>query len=131
MDDELFDLVYRIVAELSPRREKRVQFACRTIVLLYLWSVIRNKPRYWACDPRNAPCRLSDTPLPSPSQFSRRLRGDAAQRLLEAVERRVREIEWAALVGFWLIDAKPLLVSPYSKDKQARRGWAYDGFARG
>ena len=55
MDDELFDRVYQIVWRLWPARERRVQYAGRTIVLMYWWSVIRGKPRQWVCDPRNCP----------------------------------------------------------------------------
>lgn len=131
MDDELFELVYRIACQLWPRREKRVQYSGRQIVLMYYWSVIRGKPRAWVCDPRNLPARLLDMPIPSRSQFCRRLNTIDLQTMLDAIEQQLNQVSNTALIGCWFIDAKPLTISPYSKDKAARWGWAYDRKARG
>jgi hypothetical protein len=131
MDDELFAVVYQTAWELWPKREKRVQFAGRTIVLMYLWSVIRGKPRQWVCDRRNLPPQLCDESVPSRSQFGRRLNSPPVQAMLAELEARVRQCPQAASMGCWLLDGKPLVVSPYSKDKAAKWGWAYDRKARG
>lgn len=131
MDDELFDLLYHTAHRLWPKREPRVQYAGRLIVLLYLWSSIRNKPLYWACDRRNLPRALADRRIPSRSQFGRRLCCPDVVAMLDELEQAVNDLHVAGLIGLWLIDAKPLVVSPYSKDKAARWGWAYNGKARG
>lgn len=131
MDDELFQLVYRIITQLAPRRGKRQQFSDASIAGCYFWAVIRNKPMSWVCQRSNAPPGLADRPLASCSTLSRRLRSDAVRQLLDRLEHELLQLQHAALICCWLIDAKPLTVSPYSKDKQARRGWAYDGQARG
>jgi len=134
MDDELFEVVYQIAWKLWPRREERVIYSGRTIVLMYLWSVIRCKPRQWVCDRRNLPIRLQEVPIPSRSQFCRRLNSAEVQSMLVELEQHVNQVTDATrsrLVGCWLVDAKPLVVNPYSKDKQARWGWAYKGMARG
>ena len=131
MDDELFEVVYQIAWTLWPRREKRVQYAGRTIVLLYLWSVIRGKPQVWVCDRRNLPRALEDVPVPSRSQLGRRLKTPQIQAMLAELERHLRGVPQARMLGCWLLDAKPLVVSPYSKDKSAKWGWAYDRKARG
>jgi len=131
MDDELFEVVYQIAWKLWPRREKRVLYAGRTIVLLYLWSVIRGKPRVWVCDRRNLPRALADVPVPSRSQFGRRLNTPQVQAMLSELERHLRDVPQTQMLGCWLLDAKPLVVSPYSKDKSAKWGWAYDRKARG
>jgi hypothetical protein len=131
MDDELFLTVYQLTTQRVPRRGKRQQFSDAVIASVYLWSVIRNKPMEWACQRAHAPPPLADRPLPSVSTLSRRVRSDAVRQLLDRIEAQLLELTQTALVGCWLIDAKPLPVSPYSKDKQARRGWAYNGYARG
>lgn len=131
MDDELFAALYHIAWQLWPQREKGVQFASRTLVLLHLWAVLRGKPRGWACDPRNRPRRLQETPLPSPSQFRRRLKTPEIQARLDQLETHVRGLPPDYLLGCWLLDAKPLVISPYSKDRSAKWGWAYDRQARG
>lgn len=131
MDDELFESLYHIAHRLWPKREPRVQYAGRLIVLLYLWSAIRNKPLCWACDRRNLPRALAGLPIPSRSQLGRRLCGPDVVAMLDELEQAVNGLHVAGLIGLWLIDAKPLVVSPYSKDKAARWGWAYNGKARG
>ena len=131
MDDELFALVYRIAWELWPKREKRVQFAGRTIVLMYIWSAIRGKPRHWVCHRRNLPPHLREEAIPGRSQFGRRLNSPAVQAMLAELDARVRQGPQAGSIGCWLLDGKPLVVSPYSKDKDAKWGWAYDRKARG
>jgi hypothetical protein len=131
MDDELFETVYQIARQLWPHREKRVQFAGRTIVLMYLWSAIRGKPRHWVCDRRNLPPSLREENIPSRSQFGRRLNSPSVQAMLTELETRLRHSPQASSIGCWLLDGKPLVVSPYSKDKAAKWGWAYDRKARG
>jgi hypothetical protein len=131
MDDELFAALYQIVMRLWPGREKGVVYAGHQIVLMYLWSVIRGKPRHWVCDRRNLPPPMREWDLPSVSQFRRRLKTPQVQALLTELENHLRGTPRPALLGCWVLDAKPLVVSPYSKDKAARWGWAYDGKARG
>lgn len=131
MDDELFNLVYQRAHEFAPQRGKRQQFSDAIIACVYLWSIIRNKPMNWACLSANAPSALADRPLPCCSTLSRRVRSDAVRQLLDQLEHDLLQLQQATLLCCWLVDAKPLPVSPYSKDKQARRGWAYDGRARG
>lgn len=131
MDDELFAALYQIARQLWPHREKRVLFAGRTIVLMYLWSVIRGKPRTWVCDRRNLPYLLQETPIPGASQFCRRIKTPAIQAMLNELEARVRGQPNARLLGCWVLDAKALPVSPYSKDRSAKWGWACGRKARG
>jgi len=98
---------------------------------MHYGSVIRNKPRQWAADRRNLPAQLQQTSTPSRSQFCRRLNTPAVRAMLDELEQAILDLQTAALIGCWLLDAKPFVVSPYSKDKQAKRGWAYNGYARG
>jgi len=69
--------------------------------------------------------------IPSRSQFGRRLNSPQVRSMLSEMERHLRGVPQAKMLGCWVLDAKPLVVSPYSKDKSARWGWAYDGKARG
>jgi hypothetical protein len=131
MDDELFRALYQIATRLWPHREKNLQFSGRLILLMYLWSVIRRKPRGWVCDGRHLPPLLQQTPTPSPSQFRRRLKEPLFAQMLSEMENHCRGRPSERLLGCWLVDAKPLPVSPYSKDKEAKWGWAYDRKARG
>jgi hypothetical protein len=131
MDDELFEAIYQIAWKLWPRREKGLVYSGRLIVLLYLWSVIRGRPRLWVCDRRNLPKALETADIPSRSQFGRRLGSPQVQAMLTDLEMHLRGLAPPSMLGCWLLDAKPLVVSPYSKDKSAKWGWAYNGKARG
>lgn len=132
MDDERFAILYDLVHELSPGRTKRHQHSDASILLLWLWAALRNKPVCWACDARNRPRRWRG-PLPSPSCVSRRLRGERIQTLfdLALLTLQQRLLVASTLVGCWKIDAKGLPVNRFSKDKQARWGYCCGGKARG
>lgn len=131
MDDELFERLYQIAMKLWPSREKYVQYSGCLIVLLYLWSVIRGKPLGWVCDRRNLPRALEHASIPSPSRFRRRIKSPPVQAMLTQLEQHVRGTPEGTMLGCWMLDAKPLVVSPYSKDKDAKWGQAYDRKARG
>jgi hypothetical protein len=133
MDDERFEAVYLMVMQLGLRRGKRVQYGDQLILLLLLWSALRRKPRSWVCHLRNAPGRLAGAPLPSPSQLSRRLRTAAFETLMQQFLAHLlsHQEQTPCLLGCFLVDAKALPVSCYSKDAQAKQGWACDRIAKG
>ncbi len=120
MEAKLYRVVYRFVMSITHvGRAKRQQFSDRTILLVYLWSVLHDRPACWACDPINWPATL-DRPLPSDTTLSRRLRSLGVLQLLERVLTAVADLTPAGPVK--LIDSKPLLVGAYSKDRDAKRG---------
>ena len=133
MDDERFETLYLLAMELAPRRGKRQQYSDGLILLLFLWSALRRKPRYWVCNQRNAPACLRGFPLPSPSQLSRRLRDPAFLLFWEKFLAHLlqRQNQAICLLACFLVDSKALPVNAYTKDKQARRGWAGDHLAKG
>jgi hypothetical protein len=119
--------------ELSPPRGKRCQYSDGTILAVYLWSVVRNKPMSWACDGRNAPAVLRGRPLPSDSRMSRRLSTLSVARLMarSIITLQQRLLVAATLLGCWVIDAMGFAVNAFSKDKAARYGHCRSGKARG
>lgn len=131
MDDELFAALYQVALQLWPGREKRVQCPQRTVMLMFLWSAIRNKPRYWVCQRKHLPLQLQHQAILGRSQFGRRISQPNFKSMLAQLYEHLGRLPRNSLLGCWLIDAKPLLVSPYSKDKEAKWGWAYSGKARG
>ena len=132
MEDELLVRVYRILDELSGfKRAPRQRFADGVIALVYFWAVLNDRPMNWACDKRHWRRRNLVGPLPSSSTLCNRRRDASVQALIDALERRVLEVRPATLVGCFILDAKPMIVSSYSKDRHAKWGFAYDGLARG
>jgi hypothetical protein len=130
MEAKLYGVVYRFVMSIAHvRRGKRQQFSDYTILMVYLWSVLHDRPVCWACDPINWPATL-DRPLPSDTTMSRRLRSLGVLQLLERAFTAVADLTPAGPVK--LIDSKPLLVGAYSKDRDAKRGrLAANQMARG
>jgi hypothetical protein len=117
----MWEAVYGLVMEQGKTHEfKGKQFSDAWVVLVFLWSVLKDRPRCWACDKRNWPERYRWRPLPSPTTLGRRLRTVPVLTLLEQVMQRLRELfGWGPLK---IADSKPLPVGGHSKDRDARYG---------
>ena len=135
MEAKLYASLYRLVFSVAhlPRRRRRPreQYCDRWVLLVFLWSVLHDRPRGWACDPANWPDALRQgRPLPSPSRLSRRLRTVGVLQLLGRVLAAASDPFGVPLVK--AIDSKPLTVGAYSRDRDAKRGRVAAGqLARG
>lgn len=134
MERELFDWLRRRLRRLGRRRQDRRQvYTDATILEVYLWSVIHDRPVSWACVPAHWPPGVRRGPLPSQSCVSRRLACAGVRRLLarldRAVRTRVRELFGVGLSCS--IDGHALLVAAHSRDREARWGRIAGGMGRG
>ena len=130
MEGELWAALYPLViAEDKRRRQRaRVQYRDAIILLVALWAVLHDRPIGWACAARNWGAALPWLTLPAASTMSMRLRTCSVQLLLEQVL--LRLLSAVAVGGFCLcrrVDAKPLPVGAFSKDRDARRGHVSGG----
>lgn len=135
MDRELWGLILpavkRAAKEVGWNGGRRApRYPNWLIVAMYLWAVWHDRTLSWACDrghytglfrPRGA--------LPSVSQFTRRVKSDDCQQILQRVHDQFARRGLATEQGY--VDGKPLLVSPVSKDRQATRGKIPGGFGKG
>jgi hypothetical protein len=135
MEDELFEALYHLVREEAKRRprQKRVQYSDAVILMVALWAVLHDRPMCWACQKEHWPDDWPWLEWPSPSRFSERLRTLSVQLLLEQVFYRLLG---AAVLrdGFCFcrrLDSRPLPVGGFSKDHDARWGYATGGKYRG
>src|SRR3712207_1264521 len=120
MEAKLYASLYRIVFSVAhPARRPREQFCDRWVLLVFLWSVLHDRPRCWACDPANWPASL-DRPLPSAARLSRRLRTAGVLQLLERVLGLASGAFGVPLVKSG--DSKPMTVGAHSRDRDAKRG---------
>lgn len=109
---------------------RRPVYTNALVVALYVWSAWHDRPLCWACRRDSYGGRLfRPRRLPSPSHFSRRVRGDDCRRILQRVHDAFAQHTWPTRVAY--LDGKPLPVSPVSKDPDATRGKVSGGFARG
>src|SRR5260370_32583594 len=139
MEDELFNALYPLFQQEAKRRPrpKRIRFSDATILLVALWAILHDRPICWACQIRHWPetlfASLGLDALPSLATMSRRLRTLPVRLLLEQVFYRLLNAT-AAVQAFCLcrrIDSKPLPVGGFSKDVDARWGYATGGKYKG
>ncbi|MBV9692456.1 MAG: transposase [Alphaproteobacteria bacterium] len=130
MERNLYQPLYEAVMAVSyPDPATGVSHSDRWVALAFLWSALHDRPRGWACDPRNWPPDLRPCRLPSESTLSRRLRTAAVGRLLNALLARCRGDPRHDWVKY--LDGKPLPVGDFSKDPDARWGRGPDSFSKG
>ena len=99
------------------------------IVAMYLWSVAHDRPLSWACRRQSYNGLFRPRRLPSVSQFTRRIKSDDCQRILQLAHDRFAQR--GVMTEAIYIDGKALPVSPVSKDRDAKRGKISGAFARG
>lgn len=135
MDREIWGIVMAAIKRASRAVERELggrtpRYPNWLIVAMYVWAVWHDRTLSWACDrahytglfrPRGR--------LPSVSQFTRRVKTDACDAILQRVHDELAERGLLSDAGY--LDGKTLPVSPVSKDRQATRGKVCGGFAKG
>jgi hypothetical protein len=124
MERELWPLLYCTVRDIARGfSQKYVQIPSWVLIVTMLWASLHDRPVSWACRAANwETTRLRPWRLPSASTMSRRVDGEGAALLWQAVEQRLRDLSGThpALAAF--LDGKPLPVSGVSKDCDACYG---------
>jgi hypothetical protein len=133
MEGELFQALYAIAQQEAKRhsRPKRVQHGDVAILLVFFWAVLHDRPICWACQECHWPEPMRGMSLPSEATMSRRLRTFSCWMLLADLYQRLRTLNVSDCCLCRRIDTKPLVVGGFSKDRDARRGYATGGMARG
>jgi hypothetical protein len=115
-----------------PRHGRRQVYADRLIVLMLLWSVWHDRCLSWACDRSHYHALFRPRALPSISRFGRRVKSERVQAVLQRVHEDLCVRGTAAPMDLLsYLDGKAVLVSPVSKDPDAKRGKTCGGFAKG
>lgn len=130
----IWDQCRRMLRRLGAQRKgPRQRYSDATIVLIELLAALHNQPVKWACRPEHWPGRLPPGGLPSPSAFSRRVRGGRVSSLRQRLEDFIRALDPApadrvvTLTG----DGHALPVARHSRDRGARFGRGAGGMAKG
>jgi hypothetical protein len=143
MDRELWQAVLSAVKRAArvvgrePGHRRRSPYALWLVAAMYLWCVWHDRPLCWACDRSHYGGLFRPRKLPGVSQFTRRVKGDDMQRVLQLVHDElagrggVTALTATALTALGYLDGKALTVSPVSKDRDAARGKVSGGFAKG
>jgi hypothetical protein len=132
MDRELWSIVLSAIkkaARVVGRQGRRPTFPNWLIVAMYIWSVWHDRPLSWACDRSHYGPLFRPRKLPSISQFTRRIKTDECQQILQQIHRQL--LGQGLMIDVGYLDGKALLVSPVSKDRQATTGRISRGFGKG
>ena len=133
MDRHAWQVIYQTIREVNrtipyPNRPWQ-QYSDVLIVAMFLWSVAWDRPMCWASKRHNYNSVFRPRRLPSLSRFSRRLRSERCQQILQGVYARLASDDIQTSLSF--LDARPLVVGSCSKDGDAKAGRIQGGFARG
>jgi len=139
MEAELYADTCRLIAQLCPHgRKSREQFSDALILKVHFFSTQSDRPVRWVCRSKHWPekllIKIAGGELPSRPCMSRRLRTAGVLQLIERVQKCLSDKLLAHQPGsavVKVIDSKPLRVSRYSKDHDARNGYAAGDKSRG
>jgi Transposase DDE domain len=128
MEDRLWEIVVSLFPEDKP--SARQTYSDGDILLVVLWAALHDRPIAWACQADCWPAHRQLARLPHPSTVSRRSRTPSFVARLEQAHRQLRERIGPASSTV-IVDGKPLRVSDYSRDPDAKNGRAYRRFGKG
>lgn len=137
MDQSLDRDTWRIVMDCVRRAAAVIKTPVRRpiypnglIVAMYLWAAWHDRCLSWACQRLHYNTLFRPRQkLASISQFTRRIKTDACQIILQRVHDDLARRGVITPLGY--LDGKPILVSAVSKDPDAAKGHISGGFAKG
>ena len=134
MDRELWTLVLETIKQAAREvgwngGRRKPRFPNWLIVAMYFWANWHDRTMSWACDRAHYNGLFRPRKLPSVSQFTRRVKSEDCQAILQKTHDALAQRGLMIDEGY--IDGKAVLVSPVSKDRQATRGRVCGGFAKG
>jgi hypothetical protein len=130
MERELWQALYLLATNLD-KHWGRWKYSTAEIVVVYFWAVLHDRPTSWAAEPTEWPPDLRPEPLPPQSTLSRRLKQADAVELMTAVEQQLLVLIGLGTHWIHILDAKPLAVSPISRDRDAAWGRGARGMQKG
>lgn len=131
MERRLFRVLKAELRRIGRRRtDRRQTHTDATIVEVYFWGVHHDRSTNWACQSENWAGVRRRASLPSQPTMSRRLCTESVQRLIEAIERRLRRAQQQNSIVF-MLDGKVLQIGPHSRDPDATWGRVMGGKGKG
>lgn len=113
----------------SVGRSKRVRFTDNLIVKMYFWAVAHDRPLSWACHREHYHGPFRPRRLPSISQFCKRVKAEQFQKYLQHIHDATTNDRELKDINFF--DGKPLTVGAYTRDPEAKNGYAVAQMGKG
>lgn len=134
MDRKLWALVYSLVMEIDHPNSSTtwIGYSDRVILLVEFWAHAHNMSILWATSRENWRWPdLMPATLPHQTTMSRRLRTISVAALRDRLYAHWREVCPGERGWLREVDGKPLVVNGFSKDPEARWGYASKTLAKG
>jgi len=122
---QLLTGILRKVTRALPRL-RRARYSDLLIARLYFWALLHDRPMTWSLQSVHYTRLFRPRKRPSISQLNRRIASPRFQHLLQRTHERLTASARSART--YLIDGKPLNVSPCSADRDARAGQMGRGY---
>lgn len=133
MERDIWRCVTAALKRLPRTRRSGQRYSNRDVLAILLWAALHDRCILWACRRRNWPMQAWRRRLPDQSTMSRRLRDESVledlERLLHLLQTPPEEAEQSDVLA--RVDGKPLAVSMFSRDKDAKVGWGAGIYQRG
>ena len=132
MDKKVWSIITNMVVSVNrshKRSGRRPKYSDILIIRMYLWAVWHDRPMCWACLRHNYNNVFRPRNLPSISQFSRRLKKECIEKMIQLVNERLSQSHSFTKLSFF--DGKALAISKHSRDKDAKKGYADGSFRKG
>jgi IS5 family transposase len=130
MDGELLRWLYqRLVRDPTCSHTRNCTYGDGLVALVYFFGVLNDRSVLWASDKRHWPLWCRRLKLPGRSQTAKRLRTPSLRQLIEQINAQLQKR--LPHGQHKVVDGKPLVVSNFSHDPDARRGRCAGGFGRG
>ena len=135
MERELWSWIVGALKRFPRTRPRNAVYTDQQIVAVYLWAALHDRPVNWACERKHWPIQAWRRKLPSQSAMSRRVRHADVQDLLLMVLIALQHT-WPGCEGedegeVLVADGKPLELSEYTRDPDARTGRGAGRYAKG
>lgn len=130
MERELWRGIVRGLKRLPRWWPRGAVYDNRAVLAVLLWAALHERSILWACRREHWPVQAWRRVLPDQSTMSRRLRDP---RVLEDLERLAEILQRPLPMpnATLIVDGKPLAVSRFSADKEAKVGWGAGQHAPG
>lgn len=129
MEREIWTRISSALKRLSRTRPRNAVYTEAQVLAVFLWAALHDRPTNWACERGNWPMQAWRRQLPDQSTMSRRLRMPHTLVALWQVAILLQEGREAdePLV----VDGKPLELSEYTRDPDARTGRGAGRYSKG
>lgn len=131
MERELWRVIVAAIQRLPRRSPRGAVYGNQEILAVLFWAALWNRSIFWASQRCNWPTQAWRRRLPHQSTLSRRLRDSGLLQDLSLILRFVQQAIGDASDGIALLDGKPLMISEYTHDADAKTGRGAGRYAKG